>query len=70
MKRNPNYWKRDGSGRQLPYIDSIRIDMQGNRDIELTRFLRGELHWIHKIDAESFDRVMKEKPGSARNGGA
>ena len=70
LKRNPNYWKRDGSGRQLPYIDSIRIDIQGNRDIELTRFLRGELHLIHKIDAESFDRVMREKPGSARNGGA
>src|SRR5581483_4684172 len=24
MVRNPNYWKKDASGRQLPYIDSTR----------------------------------------------
>ncbi len=70
LKRNPNYWKHDPAGHQLPYIDAIRIDIQQNRDIELTRFLRGELHLIPKIDPDSFDRVAKEKPGWGKSAGA
>jgi peptide/nickel transport system substrate-binding protein len=70
LQRNPNYWKRDKAGRQLPYIDSVRIDIQQNRDIEMTRFLRGELHLIPKLDPENFQRVSKEQPAAARNLGA
>ena len=43
LRRNPNYWKRDGSGRALPYLDSIRLEIQQNRELELLRFRRGEL---------------------------
>ena len=70
LSRNPNYWKRDAAGKQLPYLDSIRIDIQPNREIELARFLRGETHLIGKIEPESFDRVAKEMPAAARNLGA
>lgn len=64
LTRNPYYWKR-------PALDSIRIDIQPNRDIELTRFLRGDLHLINKeLDPESFDRVAREKPAAAKNLGA
>jgi peptide/nickel transport system substrate-binding protein len=69
LQRNPTYWKRDSSGKQLPYIDSIRIDIQTNRDIELARFLRGEIHLTGKLEPENFDRVAKEKPAAARNVG-
>jgi peptide/nickel transport system substrate-binding protein len=70
LTRNPNYWKRDASGKQMPYLNSIRIDIQPNREIELTRFLRGETHLINKMEPESFDRVAKEMPAAARNLGA
>ena len=70
LSRNPNYWKRDSSGRRLPYIDTIRIDIQQNRDIELARFLRGEFHFVNRLDPDSFDRVMKQMPGAARRLGA
>ena len=63
LERNPYYWKR-------PALDSIRIDIQPNRDIELTRFLRGELHLLNQLDPESFDRVMRQKPAAAKNLGA
>ena len=43
LKRNPNYWKTDGQGRKLPYLDSIRLDIQPNRDVEMLRFKRGEV---------------------------
>ena len=60
LARNPNYWRRAA-------LDSIRIDIQPNRDIQVTRFLRGELQLINKLDPESFDRVQKEDPAAARN---
>lgn len=65
LQRNPNYWKR---GR--PELDSIRVDIQANREIELARFLRGEIQLILKVEPEAFDRVKKENPGAARNLGA
>lgn len=71
LARNPHYWKRDAAGKQLPYLDSIRIELQPNRDIELTRFLRGETQLIvTRMDPENFDRLAKEKPAAARNLGA
>jgi len=70
LTRNANYWKRDGAGKRLPYLDSIRIDIQPNREIEVTRFLRGETHLISKMTPEGFDHVATEKPAAARNLGA
>ncbi len=57
LKRNPNYWKKDAQGRHLPYLDSVRIDIQQNREIELTRFRRGELHLMSALSVDSFDQV-------------
>ena len=59
LRRNPRYFKRDPKGVQLPYLDTIRLDIQTNPDIALTRFERGELHLINKLDADSFDRLSK-----------
>lgn len=69
LQKNPNYWKHDAQGRALPYIDSVRLDIQRNRDIELLRFRRGELQLINRLDAEQFDRLQHENPAVARNAG-
>jgi peptide/nickel transport system substrate-binding protein len=69
LQRNHNYWKRDSSGRQLPYIDSVRLDIQQNRDLELLRLLRGEIHFVNSIDAEYYDKVVAEKPAMAHDAG-
>jgi peptide/nickel transport system substrate-binding protein len=69
LKRNPNYWKHDSSGRQLPYIAAIRLDIQSNRDIEVLRFLRGEIHFINALDAEYFDRVRSDRPSAVHDAG-
>lgn len=70
LRRNPNYWKRDAQGRVLPYVETVRLDIQRNRDIELLRFRRGELQLINRLDAEQFDRLQRENPAMARNAGA
>jgi peptide/nickel transport system substrate-binding protein len=62
LKRNPNYWKHDAAGRQLPYIDSLRLDIQQNRDIELLRLVRGEIDLIDSLDAEYYDKLAAQAP--------
>jgi len=69
LRRNPNYWKRDAQGNRLPYIESVRLEVQRNRDIELMRFQRGELQLINRLEAEQFDRLQKENAAAARNAG-
>ena len=69
LRRNSNYWKKDKEGKTLPYLDSIRLDIQRNRDIELLRFRRGEIHLISSLDADSFDRLQKESPAAAHDAG-
>ena len=69
LERNPHYWKTR-SGRRLPYLDSIRLDIQQNRDLELLRFQRGELHLISSLDPDQFDELARLRPGSVRDAGA
>jgi len=70
LKRNPNYWEKDPAGRPLPYIESVRLDIQQNRDIEMLRLTRGEIHFINSIDAEYFDKVVSQNPAMAHDAGA
>jgi peptide/nickel transport system substrate-binding protein len=67
LKRNPYYWKLDGAGRRLPYLDAIHLDIQSNHDIEAARFVRGEIQIIRKLDPENFDLISKQEPSAARN---
>jgi peptide/nickel transport system substrate-binding protein len=69
LKRNSNYWKKDAAGRQLPYLDSVHLDIQPNRDIEAMRFRRGEIHLINSIDTEYYDRIGTASPAVVRDAG-
>jgi len=69
LKRNLNYWKTDASGRRLPYLDSVRLDIQQNRDLEMMRFRRGEIHLVNALDSEYFDRLVSQSPQSAHDAG-
>jgi peptide/nickel transport system substrate-binding protein len=69
LKHNPNYWRKDASGHSLPYIDSIRLDIQQNRDIEMLRLVRGEIDFINSLDAEYYDKLLSLDPAMARDAG-
>jgi peptide/nickel transport system substrate-binding protein len=70
LRRNPNYWKKDSAGRRLPYLDSVRLDIQSNRDVEMLRFKRGELDLINILDSDYFDRLAASSPQLAHDAGA
>jgi peptide/nickel transport system substrate-binding protein len=69
LKRNPNYWKSDAQGRKLPYLDSIELDIQANRDVEMLRFKRGEIDLINSLDSEYFDKLAATSPQQVRDAG-
>ena len=69
LKRNPNYWKRDEQGRPLPYLDSIELDIQPNRDAEMMRFKRGEVDMINTLDSDYFDKLEAVSPQLVRDAG-
>src|SRR5262249_47808119 len=67
LRRNPNYWKKGANGRPLPLLDSIRLDIQPNRDVEVLRFRRGEVDLINELNSDYFDKLTAE---GARDVGA
>ena len=69
LKRNPNYWKKDAQGRKLPYLDSVKLDIQPNRDVEMLRFKRGELDLINTLDSEYFDKLASTSPQMVHDAG-
>jgi peptide/nickel transport system substrate-binding protein len=70
LKRNPHYWKTGAGGAHLPFLDSIRLDIQSNRETELLRYRRGELQLVDKLEPEAFERLSREPQSGALNVGA
>lgn len=69
LKRNSNYWKSDAQGRKLPYLDSIQLDIQPNRDVEMLRFKRGEIDLINSLDSEYYDKLEATSPQLVHDAG-
>jgi peptide/nickel transport system substrate-binding protein len=69
LRRNPNYWRHDMLGQPMPYLDSVRLDIQSNRDMELLRFRKGELHLVDSLDPEAFERLAAQMKDAAHDSG-
>jgi len=69
LHRNPNYWKHDANGKKLPYLDSVRLEIQQNRELELLRFRRNQLDIVNKLDPEMYDRLATEVPRAGVDAG-
>ena len=64
LVRNPNYWKKDSAGNQLPYIEQIRIVIVPNQDVQLLKFQAGELDGL-SIRGQDYPLLKpKEKSGN------
>jgi peptide/nickel transport system substrate-binding protein len=50
-KKNPNYWRKDADGVQLPYLDEIRFIPSPNGPERLTALQAGDLSVIHTSGA-------------------
>jgi peptide/nickel transport system substrate-binding protein len=67
LKRNPQYWKKDSSGRQLPYLQAVRLYVLSNRDTELIRFRQGDIQLINNMQPDLYEQLHSEDASAARD---
>jgi len=70
LSRNQYYWRRDAAGVRLPYAAGVRLDIQNNREQEITLFLRGEYDLVDGLSPDFFAAVTKKSPSSVHDLGA
>ncbi|TCJ12562.1 ABC transporter substrate-binding protein [Flaviaesturariibacter flavus] len=61
LKRHPHYFERDAQGRQLPYLDGVRISFYDNKATEFLLFRQGKLDFINDIEASFKDEVLSRR---------
>lgn len=69
LKRNPYYWKKDSRGHQLPYLDSVRLEIEQSREMEALRFRRGEIHLIDSVAPAIYDKFSVQDRSLVQDAG-
>jgi peptide/nickel transport system substrate-binding protein len=54
LKRNPNYWKKDASGKQLPYLDSLVLEIVPDANNTIARLQQGTIDIADRIRTTDF----------------
>lgn len=61
LVRNPNYFEKDSTGHQLPYLDGVKVTFLDSKATEFLEFRQGRLHFINDIDPSFKDEVLSKK---------
>ncbi len=61
LKRNPDYWRRDEKGQQLPYLDGVLVSFMPDPQVEFFSFLDGKLDFVNALTPVAVDRVFNEQ---------
>jgi peptide/nickel transport system substrate-binding protein len=59
--KNQHYFERDEKGKQLPYIDAVKVSFYDNKATEFLLFRQGQLDFINDIDPSFKDEVLSKK---------
>ena len=62
LERNPNYWKEDRAGKQLPYLDRVLFVFVPSEDAQAVRFQAGEADVTTRLSATNFELLLKDQP--------
>jgi peptide/nickel transport system substrate-binding protein len=65
LERNPYYWKTDGKGQRLPYLDELIFMVVPTQDAQVIRFQAGESQLISGLSADNF--IALETQQAARH---
>jgi oligopeptide transport system substrate-binding protein len=58
LHRNEKYFERDSEGKQLPYLDAVKISFLDNKATEFMEFQQGRLDFVNDIEASFKDEVL------------
>ncbi|MSQ15781.1 MAG: ABC transporter substrate-binding protein [Dehalococcoidia bacterium] len=61
-KKNPDYWKKDAQGGQLPYLDELALVYFADSQTELASFRSRQLDTGNGINKRTVDSVKKDTP--------
>ena len=61
FKRNVNYWQKDESGNQLPYLDSLVFTFIKDDKLQLKEFTDGNLDECFTLPTEFFEDIVDTK---------
>ncbi|MBA4197424.1 MAG: ABC transporter substrate-binding protein [Chitinophaga sp.] len=61
LHKNNHYWEHDEQGKQLPYLDAIKVSFFDNKATEFLQFRQGKLSFINDIDGSFKDEVLTKK---------
>jgi peptide/nickel transport system substrate-binding protein len=58
LHRNEHYWKKDGEGVQLPYLDAVQVYFIPDKSQAFRAFQVGDLDFVSGIDEGSIDDLL------------
>lgn len=58
LKRNPNYWKKDDLGNQLPFLDKVTMTYTKTKRSELLAFRKAEIDLVLEIPVEEIEYIL------------
>lgn len=61
LTRNPNYYKFDSLGNQLPFADSVIITFISNKLDEFKAFQQGKIDYIKGVPSSQVDKMVEEQ---------
>jgi len=65
LKRNPNYWKKDSAGTQLPYLDTLVLEIVGDPNNALAQLQQGTIGVADRIRTSDF-ATLKSNEGTVK----
>jgi len=68
LDRNPNYWRQDEHGNQMPYLDAIKFSFVKEKKAELLQFRKGQLDMVFTLPIEMIGDVMSELKDAKKGG--
>jgi len=58
--RNPHYWRRDGNGGQLPYLDRVIVDIVPDENTQLLRLESGQTDLtVSEVPADAYATIKR-----------
>ncbi|HKG68158.1 MAG TPA: ABC transporter substrate-binding protein, partial [Segetibacter sp.] len=67
LYKNWHYFEKDEHGKQLPYLDAVKISFLDSRSTEFLAFQQGQLSFVNDIDPSFKDEVLTKKGELRKN---
>lgn len=58
LTRNPEYWKKDDFGNQLPFLEKVVLTYSQNKRSELLAFRKGEVDMVLEIPVDEINNIL------------